>query len=98
MPGAWYSFLTAPPALLGHLIGNHSRPSQEITYCAIHSLIMFASEPTWRHLLLVVRGDGDGYDKRHVFLLAMAPNLPQHRLGRRQGHPLSEGESEEKRQ
>uniref|UniRef100_A0A0E0JDH2 RING-type E3 ubiquitin transferase n=1 Tax=Oryza punctata TaxID=4537 RepID=A0A0E0JDH2_ORYPU len=62
-------FLAAPPALLDHLTGDHSWPSQEITYRAVHPLVVSASR---RRLLLVVRGDGDcDGEQRRVFLLAV---------------------------
>uniref|UniRef100_A0A0E0FFJ8 E3 ubiquitin-protein ligase n=1 Tax=Oryza nivara TaxID=4536 RepID=A0A0E0FFJ8_ORYNI len=62
-------FLAAPPALLDHLTADHSWPSQEITYRAVHPLVVSASR---RRLLLAVRGDGDGGgEQRRVFLLAV---------------------------
>ncbi|XP_052145473.1 putative E3 ubiquitin-protein ligase SINA-like 6 [Oryza glaberrima] len=62
-------FLAAPPALLDHLTADHSWPSQEITYRAVHPLVVSASR---RRLLLAVRGDGDGgAEQRRVFLLAV---------------------------
>ncbi|KAG8046174.1 hypothetical protein GUJ93_ZPchr0008g14119 [Zizania palustris] len=59
-------FAGLPPVLLGHLTGEHSWPTQEISYHTVHVLRV---SPLERRRLLVVQGDDD--DECRVFLLAV---------------------------